>query len=109
VAARVIRAHLAAVSMRNSALTAALTIMENILRKPVVIAAIVATIGVATIILVNLTYLIVDPRPPQSPIGTTFNAVNEAGAEISPTPAESKIKLPSMGPTPVTPPSARPQ
>jgi hypothetical protein len=81
--------------------------MQSILRKPVVIAAIVAAMSVATLVLVSLTYLIVDPRPPQSPPGTTFNVVNQAGAEISPSPPESPIKLPPMGPAPVDPPSAR--
>jgi len=84
--------------------------MKNLLRKPVVIAAIVAAIGVATmaLVLVNRTYHIVDRRSPQSPPGTTFNAVRDAGAEISPTPPESTIKLPQMGPKPVEP-ASRPQ
>ena len=85
--------------------------MKNILRKPVVIAAIIAAIGVATmaVVLVNRTYHVVDKRPLQSPPGTTFNVVNDAGAQISPTTPESKIKLPQMGRKPVEPPSGRPQ
>jgi hypothetical protein len=85
--------------------------MQNILAKPVVIAAIIAAIGVATmaVVLLNRTYQFVDRRPPQSPPGTTFNVVNDAGAQISPTTPESKIKLPPMGPPPIEPPSGRTQ
>jgi hypothetical protein len=75
--------------------------MESVLRKPVVIAAIVAIISVASMIVVNHTNLIVDRRPPHTPPGTTFNAVNNAGAEITPSQPDSPIKLPSLGPTPV--------
>jgi hypothetical protein len=96
-------------AVRNSASPAALTIMASILRKPVVIAAIIAAIGVATmaVVLVNHSYQIVDRRQPQSPPGTTFNVVNDAGAQITPTPPESKIKLPPMVAAPVDPPSGR--
>jgi hypothetical protein len=59
----------------------ALTGMEGVLRKPAVIAAIVATISIATMFLVNHTNLIVDRRPPLTPPGTTFNAVNGAGSQ----------------------------
>lgn len=94
---------------RNYAPIAALSGMQNILRKPVVIAAIVAALGVTIMVfaLINHTYLIVDRRLPQSPPGTTFNAVNDAGAAISPTTPESKIKVLPMGPTPFEPPSTR--
>jgi hypothetical protein len=81
--------------------------MEGILRKPAVIAAIVATVSIATMLVVNHTNLIVDRRPPQTPPGTTFNTVNDAGAEITPTQPESPIKLPSLVPTPVDHPPAR--
>jgi hypothetical protein len=82
--------------------------MEGVLRKPAVIAAIVAIISIATMLLVNHTNLIVDRRPPLTPPGTTFNAVNDAGAEITPSqPAESPIKLASLVPTPVDQPPIR--
>ena len=54
--------------------------MESALRKPAVIAAIVATISLATMLVVDHTNLIVDRRPLKTPPGTTFNAVNDAGA-----------------------------
>jgi hypothetical protein len=79
--------------------------MESALPKPAVIAAIVAAILIATMILVDHTSLIVDKRPPLTPPGTTFNAVNDAGAEVTPTQPESPIKLPSHVPTPVEPPN----
>jgi hypothetical protein len=81
--------------------------MEGVLRKPAVIAAIVATVSIAIMLLVNHTNLIVDKRPPQTPPGTTFNTVNDAGAEITPTQPESPIKLPSRVPTPVDQPPIR--
>jgi hypothetical protein len=95
----------------NSAPIAALTTMASILRKPVVIAAIIAAIGVATmaVVLVNHTYQVVDRRQPNSPPGTTFNVVNDAGAQISPTPPESKLKLPPMVAAPVEPAAGRTQ
>jgi hypothetical protein len=92
---------------RNSTPTEALTGMEGVLRKPAVIAAIVATISIATMLLVDHTNLIVDRRPPPTPPGTTFNAVNDAGAEITPSQPESPIKLPSLVPTPVDQPPVR--
>jgi hypothetical protein len=82
--------------------------MESVLRKPLVIAAIVAIISIATMLVVDHTNLVVDRRPPYTPPGTTFNAVNNAGAEITPSQPESPIKLPSSGPTPVDHPSIRP-
>ena len=79
--------------------------MKSILRKPAVIAVIVATISVAAMIVVDHTNLIVDRLPPQTPPGTSFNAVNSAGAEITPSRLESPIKLPSLVPTPAEPPN----
>ena len=93
---------------RNSALTVALTRMERVLRKPAVISAIVAIVSIAAMLVVDHTNLIVDRRPPHTPPGTTFNAVNNAGAEITPSQPESPIKLPSVGPKPVDRPPARP-
>ena len=84
-----------------------MTGMEGLLRKPAVIAAIVATLSIAAMLVVNHTYLIVDRRPPQTPPGTTFNTVNDAGAEIAPSQPESPIKLPSLVPVPVDHPSGR--
>jgi hypothetical protein len=75
--------------------------MESVPRKPLVVAAIVAVISVASLIVVNHTNLIVDRRPSHTPPGTTFNAVNNAGAEITPSQPDSPIKLRSLGPTPV--------
>jgi hypothetical protein len=81
--------------------------MEGVLRKPAVIAAIVAAVSITIMLVVNHTYLIVDRRPPQTPPGTTFNTVNDAGAKAIPTPPESTIKLPSLVPAPVDHPSGR--
>jgi hypothetical protein len=69
------------------------------LRAPV-IAGIVAVVSIA-IMVVSYTNLIVDWGPPQTPPGTTFNAVNDAGAEITPTEPESRIKPSSLVPTPI--------
>jgi hypothetical protein len=93
---------------RNSALTVALTRMERVLRKPAVISAIVAIVSIAAMLVVDHTNLIVDRRPPLTPPGTTFNAVNNAGAEITPSQPESPIKFPSVGPKSVDRLPARP-
>src|ERR1700730_1851399 len=85
---------------RNSALTAELSRMESVLRNPVVIAVIVAIVSIATMLVVDHTNLIVERRPPPAPPGTTFNAVNNDGAEITPRQPEPRIKLPSAGPKP---------
>jgi hypothetical protein len=77
--------------------------MEVVLRKPVVIAAIVAVLSIAALLVVNHTTLIVDLRPPQTPPGTTFNAANDGGAVMAPTLPESAIKPTPPGPTPVQP------
>jgi hypothetical protein len=81
--------------------------MELVLRKPVVIAAIVAVIAAATLIVVNHTNRVIDRRPPLSPPGTTFNAVKDVGADMAPTEPESPIKVPALVPEPVTPASGR--
>jgi hypothetical protein len=81
--------------------------MEGVLRKPAVIAAIVAAISIVIMLVVNHTYLIVDRRPPQTPPGTTFNTVKDAGADIAPSQPESPIKLPSLVPAPVDHPPGR--
>jgi hypothetical protein len=81
--------------------------MESTLRKPAVIAVIVAAILIAAMFVVDHTNLIVDRRPPQTPPGTTFNSVNGAGAAIVPTELESPVKLPSLVPTPVEHPPIR--
>jgi hypothetical protein len=83
--------------------------MERALRKPPVIAAIVATVSIAILLLVDHTNLIIDKRPPQTPPGTTFHAVNDAGAVITPSQSESPIKPASPGPAPVDRPPVRPQ
>ena len=77
--------------------------MATVLRKPVIIAAIVAAVSITTIILVDHTNLIVDRRAPQTPPGTTFNTVNDAGATVNPTRPESAIKPTPPGPAPVQP------
>jgi hypothetical protein len=82
--------------------------MESVLRKPVVIASIVAIISIATMLVVDHTNLIVDRRAPKTRPGTTFNAVNNAGAEITPSQPESPIELPSGGPKLVDHPPIRP-
>jgi hypothetical protein len=81
--------------------------MPSALRNPVVIAAIVATLSIATMIVVDHTNLVVDRRPPQTPPGTTFKAMNDAGARIAPSEPESPIKPPLPGPKPVSPPPTR--
>ncbi|MGH6642145.1 MAG: hypothetical protein ACRED3_05545 [Bradyrhizobium sp.] len=80
-----------------------MTYMEMVLRKPVIIAAIVAAISTATLLIVNHTNLVVDRRPPQTPPGTTFNTVNGAGATAAPTMPESSINPAPPGPAPVHP------
>ena len=77
--------------------------MEIVVRKPVIIAVIVAAVSIATLLLVNHTNLIVDRRPPQTPPGTTFNTVNGVGASASPTMPEPSIKPTPPGPAPVQP------
>jgi hypothetical protein len=77
--------------------------MDTALRKPAIIAMIVAVASIATLLVVNHTNLIVDRRPPPTPPGTTFNAVNGAGGTITPTLPESSIKPTPPGPAPVQP------
>ena len=77
--------------------------MTDVLRKPVIIAAIVAALSIATLLVVNHTTLIVDLRPPQTPPGTTFHATKDAGAEVAPTMPEAAIKPTPPGPKPVQP------
>lgn len=73
------------------------------LRRPAIIAVIVATASLATLLVVNHTNLIIDRRPPQTPPGTTFNTVNGVGGTVTPTPPESSIKPTPPGPAPVEP------
>ena len=77
--------------------------MDTALRKPAIIAVIVAVVSIATLLVVNHTNLIVDRRPPQTPPGTTFNTVNDAGGTVTPTLPESSIKPTPPGPAPVQP------
>ena len=77
--------------------------MEMVLRKPAIIAAIVAAVSLATLLVVNHTNWVVDRRPPQTPPGTTFNTVNGAGASVAPTTPESSIKPKPAGPEPIQP------
>ena len=77
--------------------------MEIALPKPVIIAVIVAAVSIATMLVVDHTNLIVDRRAPQTPPGTTFNTVNDAGATDTPTMPESSIKPTPPGPAPVQP------
>jgi hypothetical protein len=77
--------------------------MDTALRKPAIIAIIVAVVSIATLLVVNHTDLIVDRRPPPTPPGTTFNTVNDAGGTITPTLPESSIKPTPPGPAPVQP------
>ena len=77
--------------------------MEIALPKPVIIAVIVAAVSIATMLVVDHTNLIVDRRAPQTPPGTTFNTVNDAGATVTPTMPESSIKPTPPGPAPVQP------
>ena len=73
------------------------------LRKPAVIAVIVAAVSIATMLVVNHTNLVVDRRAPQTPPGTTFNTVNNVGGSVAPTMPESAIKPTPPGPKPVEP------
>ncbi len=75
--------------------------MEIAFRKPVIIAVVVAAVSIAALLVVNHTNLILDRRPPKTPPGTTFNAVNGAGATVTPTQPESPIKPTPPGPAPV--------
>ena len=77
--------------------------MEIAFRKPVVIAIIVAAVSIATMLVVDHTNLIVDRRAPQTPPGTTFHTVNDAGATVTPTLPESSIRPTPPGPAPVQP------
>jgi hypothetical protein len=77
--------------------------MEIALRKPAIIAIIVASASIATLLVVNHTNLIVDWRPPPTPPGTTFNAANSVGATVNPSQLDSPIKPKPPGPTPVQP------
>jgi hypothetical protein len=77
--------------------------METALRKPVIIAIIVAAVSIVTLLAVNHTNLIIDRRPSPTPPGTTFNAANGVGATINPTPPESPITPTPPGPKPVQP------
>jgi hypothetical protein len=76
-------------------------------RKPVVIAASWDAISAAALIIVIHTNLIIDKRPPLTSSGTTFHAVKDAGAEMTPTQPESPVKVPPAGPEPLTPPSGK--
>jgi hypothetical protein len=77
--------------------------METVLRKPVIIAAVIAAVSLTTLLVVNHTNLIVDRRPPQTPPGTTFNTVNGVGGAVTPTMPEPSIKPTPPGPAPVQP------
>jgi hypothetical protein len=75
--------------------------MKNAIRNPVVIAIIVAVISMAALFVID--YANLNPSRPESPPGTTFRTVNDAGATVTPTAPESPVKLPS--PAPVGPPN----
>lgn len=77
--------------------------MANILRKPAVIAFLVAVISVTAMLLVDHTNFIINKLPPLAPPGTTFRAAQEAGAEITPSEIESPVKPPQPGPAPAAP------
>jgi hypothetical protein len=85
--------------------------MQTLLRKPAIIAAIVAVVSMAALLVIDHTSWVVDRRPPQTPPGTTFNTVNSAGATVTPTMPESPIKPKPAGPEPVQPasPTKQPQ
>ena len=77
--------------------------MDTALRKPAIIAMIIAVVSIATLLVVDHTNLIIDRRPPQTPPGTTFNTVNGAGGTVMPTRPDSPIKPTPPGPAPVQP------
>jgi hypothetical protein len=76
--------------------------MQTILRKPITIVTLVAVLSVAVLIVVNHTDLF-SGRQPTAPPGTTFNTVQDAGGEVTPTRPESRIKPPQPGPEPAAP------
>jgi hypothetical protein len=94
---------LSAAKRRNPPRLLLLTGMATALRKPAIIAIIVAAVSIAGLLVVNHTNLIVDWRPPPTPPGTTFNAANGTGATVTPTQPESPLKPTPPGPTPVQP------
>lgn len=71
--------------------------MHTLLQKPVTIVALVAAISVAVLIVVNHSGLLASWQP-AAPPGTTFNSVQSAGAELTPSQPESRIKPPQPGP-----------
>jgi hypothetical protein len=77
--------------------------MGRLLRKPVVIVAIIAVLSICILLLVDHTNLIVDLHPRQTPPGTTFNAAKDADATVAPTIPEPALKPTPPGPTPVQP------
>ena len=88
-------------AQQRAARTGGSVIRPAALRRPAVIAVIVAAVSIATMLVVNHTNLIIDRRPPQTPPGTTFNTVNSVGATATPSLPESSIKPTPPGPAPV--------
>jgi hypothetical protein len=78
--------------------------MTRIFERPVIIAAIIAALSIITMGIVNHTDLVVDHRPPLTPPGTTFNTVNDAGAQVAPTQPPSPLEPRRTDPAPSVPP-----
>ncbi len=76
--------------------------MNSLLRKPVTIVAIIAAVSTVTLFVANHTSLLPN-RLPTAPPGTTFNTVQDAGAEVVPSHVELPIKPEQAGPAPAAP------
>ena len=68
--------------------------------RPMIVAAIVAVLSIVTMGIVNHTDLVVNHQPPLTPPGTTFHAVKDSGAQISPTVPPSPLDPPRIGQLP---------
>jgi hypothetical protein len=76
----------------------------DLLRKPVTIVVVVAIASSAALFVANHTNLL-PSRLPTAPPGTTFNTVQDAGAAVTPSHAESPLKPKQAGPPPARPPN----
>ena len=76
----------------------------KLLREPVTIAVIVAVVSSGILFVSNHTNLL-PSRLPTAPPGTTFNTVQDAGAAVTPSHAESPLKPKQAGPAPASPPN----
>ena len=73
----------------------------KLLREPVTIAVIVAVVSSGILFVSNHTNLL-PSRLPTAPPGTTFNTVQDADADVTPSRVESPLKPKPAGPAPAT-------